>query len=201
MHSCPVACADATPECTPSPPPGSTPSPPPPSPSPPAPPRIPPSPPPPRLPSPSPPPPAPPLPPFPPPPPQPPPRTRCTDDPTYRDVWTCDHWAGYDCRSGYPPVTTRERIALLVRSCPVACADVDPICTPLPPSLAPPSPPPHPSAPVPLGPPPGRPLMPLPPCSAVCPSTGRRRRKRRLLFGYIPTSGSSSMDCGIPCSG
>ena len=34
---------------------------------------------------------------------------------------------GTPCRTGYPPVSTPARIALLVLSCPVSCIDVEPV--------------------------------------------------------------------------
>ena len=49
---------------------------------------------------------------------------RCTDDPTYSDVWPCSAWVGFNCYPGSPPVNTAERIALLVASCPQSCQDV-----------------------------------------------------------------------------
>lgn len=53
---------------------------------------------------------------------------RCTDDPSYLDVWSCDSWRGFACAGGAPPVDTADRIALLMRSCPEACADVEVAC-------------------------------------------------------------------------
>ena len=69
----------------------------------------------------------------------------CTDDDTYKDVWSCAEWAGYPCQNQH---FTAERSAELVRSCPVSCNDVTPVCNPppVPPGVAqspyPPPPPP-----------------------------------------------------------
>lgn len=62
------------------------------------------------------------------------PSARCTDDPSYADVgtgWTCSAWRGWNpgCRRGYPPITSPERIARLVHSCPQSCADGTPVCS------------------------------------------------------------------------
>jgi hypothetical protein len=80
------------------------------------------------------------------------PLPRCHDDPNYWDVWDCSQWAGYACASGYDPVTTPERIALLMHSCPQSCTDSTPLCPPPPPSSPafpqqPPPPPPAPPSP------------------------------------------------------
>eukprot|EP00966_Prymnesium_polylepis_P046245 1071107-Prymnesium_polylepis.1 len=80
------------------------------------------------------------------------PLPRCHDDPNYSDVWDCSQWAGYACASGYDPVTTPERIALLMHSCPQSCTDSTPLCPPPPPSSPafpqqPPPPPPAPPSP------------------------------------------------------
>lgn len=72
----------------------------------------------------------------------------CGDDPTYFDVWNCAAWAGFACIGMH---ATPDRSALLVRSCPVSCADVIPVCNPppYPPGQVKPpaSPPPSPRAP------------------------------------------------------
>ena len=91
-----------------------------------------------------------------------PPGSRCTDDPSFFDLWPCSQWVGLPCRGGctHPVycggVWTPERIARLVASCPVSCTDVTPACTPpIPPlPLMPPQPsaPPSPSPPPPPGP-------------------------------------------------
>ena len=73
----------------------------------------------------------------PPPPPASGPQIRCTDDPTYLDIYACNSWVGYSCRSGGYGVSGAARIALLVASCPVSCTDVTPIC-----AVASPPPPP-----------------------------------------------------------
>ena len=52
----------------------------------------------------------------------------CEDDASYLDIYTCAEWTGYNCRPGGWGIDTAERIDLLVRSCPVACAGVDPEC-------------------------------------------------------------------------
>jgi len=92
-------------------------------------------------------------PPRPPTPPPMPPPPRCHDDPEYKDIWMCAQWSGYNCGPGYPPVDTPERIALLLSSCPEACADGTPSCTPGPPSpLSPPPPTPPPVSPPHVGP-------------------------------------------------
>lgn len=61
----------------------------------------------------------------------------CHDDPLYFDKWTCAHWTGSNCigaeKYGVDPVK-------LIRSCPEACADIEPSgCSP-PPPPSPPSP-------------------------------------------------------------
>ena len=99
----------------------------------------------------------------PPPPPSPASFDACTDDLSYRDIWSCLEWSGQSCRTGYGPVRTPERIDLLVRSCPVSCADVAPICPPPPPPVGVPvllSPPPSPPAPPP-SPSPAAPIRPV----------------------------------------
>ena len=102
--------------------------------------------------------------------------SRCAQDPTYLDIWGCASWTGWPCRmaAGY----TLERITALVMSCPEACSDVEPSCTPLPPPSPPPlaaSPPPglvttqpvldSPAPPPPSPPSPSSPPPPSPPPS------------------------------------
>ena len=48
----------------------------------------------------------------------------CNDDESYVDAYRCSDWVGWRCRDGFAPVTSPERIALLVSSCPVSCDDV-----------------------------------------------------------------------------
>ena len=113
----------------------------------------------------------PPPPPAAPPPPPPPAETQCLDDPTYFDVWACAAWrADSGCRRGSGPLTSPERIQLLVFSCPQSCADVTPLCGPPPAWPQPPSPPPLPQSPPPLSPlSPPPPLLP-PPAPPLPPS-------------------------------
>ena len=56
---------------------------------------------------------------------------RCTDDPTYKDLYTCSMWTGWACRNGGWGITGTDRINALVAACPVSCADVTPgVCSP-----------------------------------------------------------------------
>ena len=65
---------------------------------------------------------------------------RCTDDPTYKDLYTCSMWTGWACRNGGWGITGTDRINALVAACPVSCADVTPgVCSP--PPAGPPPPP------------------------------------------------------------
>ena len=75
-----------------------------------------------------------------PPPPPTAPQGRCTDDPSYFDLYDCASWGGWKCEDGGWGVSGADRIAFLMRSCPVACYDVTPVCNP-------PSPPPGAAAP------------------------------------------------------
>ena len=130
VFSCPTSCTDVTPSCASPPPPQAVTPPPPPCIASPPPPPL-------RLSSPP-----------PPPPPAAAPSCRTTDDTTYFDLYNCAGWVGYNCRAGGWGVSGTVRIALLVVSCPVACADVTPFCTqPLPLAASPPPPPPPPPTP------------------------------------------------------
>ena len=102
---------------------------------------------------------------------------RCTDDPYYHDIWVCTEWAGSNCSRGYPPITTPERIGLLLRSCPVSCSDEtpSPTCSDVP--IASPAPP--------VAPPPAKPFGGGTFCSLI-PSAcdGTFNRTTLLIQGY-----------------
>ena len=149
----------------------------------------------------------------------------CHDDPTYQDIYNCAAWGGYACRAGGWGIDTAERILRLVNSCPEACADVTPLCSPpSPPAMAvepppikhspPPPPPPGvptaspppikhspPPSPLPSPPPPPPPASSPPPAAATCvdadPST--MPCSSSACTQYVANLGGPS-DGTVPCS-
>ena len=121
----------------------------------------------------------------------PPPASTCVDDPTYLvGGWSCVAWTGFPCRPGYPGVDTPSAIALLVASCPAACADVT--CSASvasPPPLSTVSSPPPPPPPVAASPPP-------PPPPTLAPTTACADDPT-----YIVGSWTCASWTGWPCRG